>query len=156
LYVLHAWTGIDRTEELRTLWIQGFGDFSESFNAFRRIHDHFFLEYFDSQITVEFHNQLFDEIQSVISKAKYDMSFYQIFLMIILLAVIGHYLFDLVLSLRYTFLIESKVGALLLQFVIIEGKDVREIMTMIENFEGNILNIQENKSILKVPIETVE
>lgn len=45
--------------------------------------------------------------------------------MVGLLLSVGCYVLDLIFALRYTFLIEGKVGALLLQFVIIESADVK-------------------------------
>jgi len=42
-----------------------------------------------------------------------------------MLAALLHYLADLLLSLRYIFKIEGKVGDLLLQFVIVDQSDVK-------------------------------
>lgn len=47
LKVLSAYVGRDCTAELRGLWIDGYGGFSESFNAFRRMDDPLFMQYFD-------------------------------------------------------------------------------------------------------------
>lgn len=48
-----------------------------------------------------------------------EINIYKTVLLAILLLTIAHYTIDLILTLRYTFVIEGKVGALLLQFVII-------------------------------------
>jgi hypothetical protein len=48
-----------------------------------------------------------------------SIRFYQVIVMVGLLLGVGCYVLDLLFALRYTFLIEGKVGALLLQFVII-------------------------------------
>lgn len=54
-----------------------------------------------------------------------NIHFYQVLVMVGLLFGVGCYVLDLLFTLRYTFLIEGKVGALLLQFVIIESSDVK-------------------------------
>lgn len=59
------------------------------------------------------------------------MGTYEVLVMMGLLIGVGCYVLDLLLALKYTLLIEGKVGALLLQFVIIEPADVKEIMAMI-------------------------
>lgn len=91
----------------------------------------------------------------VINSATKEISFYRLLLLILLLIFISHFGVDLILSLKYTFLIESKVGALLLQFVIVQSKDVTDILSTIHNFEISILNIDKNYTSNKIPIETV-
>jgi hypothetical protein len=76
--------------------------------------------------------------------------------MVILIIAIGCYFIDFLLTLRYTFFIEGKVGALLLQFVIIESADVKEIIAMIQSFESTVLNAQDHVAAYKVPIEVAE
>lgn len=62
--------------------------------------------------------------------------------MVTLIITIGYAILDMLLTLRYTFFIEGKVGALLLQFVIVEANDVKEITSIIEAFESTVLNSQ--------------
>ena len=99
--------------------MNGYGDFCESFNAFRRVDDPVFMTYFQESVTVEFHNSLFLQIHQAITKQTSKIQSYQILVMATLIIAISCYSIDLLLTLRYTFFIEGKVGALLLQFVII-------------------------------------
>lgn len=84
------------------------------------------------------------------------MSNYRLLLLVCLIALVGHFVLDLFFSLKYTFHIESRVGALLLQFVIVQTTDVNIILSTIGNFEANILSIDKSSSANKLPIETVE
>ena len=152
LHVLKAYTGIDYTEQLRVLWMNGYGDFSESFNAFRRVDDPLFMQYFNNSVTISYHNSLFLQIQQVLTQQTSIINSYKILAMVTLIIAISCYFIDLLLTLRYTFFIEGKVGALLLQFVIIESSDVKQIIAMIKSFESTVLNAQDNIAIYKVPI----
>jgi len=94
---------MDQTTILKSLWIEGYGDFPESFNAFTRISDPYFLTYFNSQIIVMDHNQLFAEIESSLQGSLSSINTYGTIFLILMLVALGHYVLDLVLSLRYIF-----------------------------------------------------
>jgi hypothetical protein len=150
--------GVDQTALLKTLWIDGYGDFAESFNAFTRITDPYFLSYFDSKIIVHDHNQLFAEIQSSLQGNLASINIYSTVFLIVMLLALGHYLLDFALSLRYIFRIEQRVGELLLQFVVIDPSDVKQIICVIEDFSVNILNSQAESAMpsLKLVAEDAE
>lgn len=59
LYSLGAVVGQNQLTNLKNLWIQGYGDFSESFNSFEHINDPIFYNFFLSKVTINNHNALF-------------------------------------------------------------------------------------------------
>ena len=60
--------------------------------------------------------------------------------MVIFSAATAFYLLDFILSLRYIFKIERKVGDLLLQFIRVNQDDIQLLDDTLDNFLVNILN----------------
>lgn len=59
LYSLGVNVGQNMLSKLKELWITGYGDFSESFNAFEHINDPLFFNYFLTEVTITNHNILY-------------------------------------------------------------------------------------------------
>lgn len=84
------------------------------------------------------------------------VNLYSIVLLVVVICGVIHFFIDFILALKYIFKIESKVGELLLQFVIISENDVQKFLVIIDHFLENILNFKDSqKKELNIPIETV-
>ena len=55
--------GSNQVHNLQSLWIKGYGDYSESINAFLWVSDPHFGVYVNSTVSVDFHNSLFIQIE---------------------------------------------------------------------------------------------
>lgn len=67
----------------------------------------------------------------MIATAESDLQTSGVILIAIFITALCHLCLDFLLSVKYTIQIERKVGALLMQFVIVENRDVRQIINMI-------------------------
>ena len=106
--------GSNEVPRLQDLWVKGFGNYSESINAFLWTSDSNFDGYVQMQAATNFHNSLFANIQEYCNYLLDHVDIFQAILMLSALAAVVHYLVDFILSLRYIFKIEQKVGKLLL------------------------------------------
>jgi hypothetical protein len=73
------------------------------------------------------------------------------------LLALGHCFVDFVLSVRYMFRIEKKVGQLLLQFVVVDPDDIASLQGVIEHFLAEVLHLRAHHlPPSKLPLETIE
>ena len=79
-----------------------------------------FSVYFSNNIPITFHNELFDVIGNHIDDYVALNNTYYVVLLALVIGGAGLYLVDFILSLRYIFRIENKVGELLLHFVVVD------------------------------------
>lgn len=158
LYSLNATLGRNQLSKLQNLWIQGFGDFPESINAFEHVQDSLFNNYFLAEVTIKYHNQFYQKILDFIETSYRTVNIYQAVLIVLLVAGATILLVDFLLSLRYMFKIETKVGQLLLQFIVVTEPDILNLQLVIDNFIHSVLNYQDrpDRNQFKVPVETVE
>ena len=149
------WVGEDRLKRLKELWIGGSGGHSESFNALRRTVDSHFSGYFEDDVGVRVHNELFEEVQKTKDEKVHQLWVYGWSLLGVVVVGLLHTIVDYWLSARYMLRIEKQVGMLLLQFVVVNNNEVLAINKLIDKFSTLVLNLPPD-NIAPIPSEADE
>lgn len=61
------------------------------------------MKYFNEKITIDFHNELFENIENGLNSNLNLLEVYRVVVLFLMIAALGHCVFDLILSLRYIF-----------------------------------------------------
>lgn len=62
LYSKNITVGSNQVQSLQQLWIEGYGGYSESINAFLWVNDTYFETYVNNTVSVQFHNELYEQM----------------------------------------------------------------------------------------------
>jgi hypothetical protein len=154
LYSLGAYIGENRIDEVKSLWIDGYGDFSEAFNAFRRINEPYFNNYFQKYVTTTFHDSLYLKTQYILGDDSSSLDTFQLAMLLLIIGALIHLTVDFILSLRYMFRVEKEVGKKMMEFILVDQNDAQSIMLVVNNFSINILSYLKPEAGMaqKIPI----